>query len=366
MHTPILSYYYNNKHYYSKFACCEAAMLDGVHVSDLTKYVKCFLYKNPYYFASYDWTKEPQQEWYEMCVERAHELRQKHKYLALAFSGGSDSAFILDIFVKNNIPLDEVYTVLGNPFKDKNIDAGYWEVYNHAIPYMKYIQKEYDLKDTKFTIHDNYEDVFVGHFNISLLRDSHHGIFYTPTGNCHYVVIQNYKAQDKFIINGAYEANIKYDGKYYMEMWDTDNVAQVCHRNYIPFFFPKDKPEMHAKQCHLLMKYFKKHGIVSRDDQQSEYHSAQISATRKWLIDFTDSPYFKKNIENKTDKWVDDRRNRLFDFTKTKAFLRASTKLGWTDHKKVINEFWLQPTINKTHLYNLPWGFQIVKKYLES
>jgi hypothetical protein len=366
MNEPILSYFYRGKHYHSKFACCEAAMLDGIHITDLTNHIRPIMYKNPFYFSSYDWTKEPQQDWYEMCVERAHEIRQQHKYLALAFSGGSDSAFVLDIFLKNNIPLDEIYTVLGNPFKDKNIDAGYWEVYNHAIPYMKYIQKKYDLKNTKFIVHDNYEDVFVGHFNIDLLRKAHHGIFYTPTGNCHYVIIQNYKAQDKFIINGAFEANVKYDGKYYMEMWDTDNVAQVCHRNYIPFFFPKDKPEMHAKQCHLLMKYFKKHGIKSRDVQQSEYHSAQISATRKWLYDYTESPYFKKNIENKTDKWVDDRRNRLFDFTKTKAFLGASVKRGWFDYKKVIDEFWLQPTINNTHLYNLPWGLQVSKKYLES
>src|SRR5210317_988697 len=169
MHEPILSYFYNNKHYYSKFACCEAALLDNISKYDLHLHIKPIIYKNPDYFNNYDFTVEPSQSWYKMCVERAHVLRQTHKYLALAFSGGSDSAFILDLFIKNNIPLDEVYTVLGNPFKQINLpldmDIGLWEVYNHAIPYMKYLEKKYNLVNTKFTVHNYAYYAIKGHYN---------------------------------------------------------------------------------------------------------------------------------------------------------------------------------------------------------
>lgn len=362
---PILSYLYKDKHYYSKFAACEAALLDGLTVNELVDNIKAMLYKKPNYFIDYDFTVEPKQDWLEMCVERAHELRQKHKYLALAFSGGSDSAFVLDIFLKNNIYLDEIYTVLGDPFKDKNLpldmDGGFWEVNFHAIPYMKYIKKEYDLKYTKFTVQDNFEDSINGHFNESLLQSSHHGIFFTPTGNTHWQVIQDYKAQDKFIINGAFETNIGFDSRYFMEMWDTDNAAQVCHWNYIPFFCPEDNPKMHAKQCHLVMKHFKQHGFKHRKKDWVEYHKAQISATRNWLYNFCDSPYFQLNTKSKTK----DRRAAIFSNSKTRAFIKALRHLKVDNWMDSLNKFYFKPTIKNIHLYDLPTGFSIAKQYLE-
>jgi hypothetical protein len=365
MHEPILSYFYNNKHYYSKFACCEAALLDNISKYDLHLHIKPIIYKNPDYFNNYDFTVEPSQSWYEMCVERAHVLRQKHKYLALAFSGGSDSAFILDLFIKNNIPLDEVYTVLGNPFKQINLpldmDIGLWEVYNHAIPYMKYLEKEYNLVNTKFTVHNYAYYAIKGHYNKNLLRNFHQGMYYTPSGNLHWKVLEDYKAQDKFIINGAFEAIVQYDGKYYTELWDTDNTSQFCHRNYIPFFCPKDAPEMHAKQCHLLMKYFKQHGYVDKKKDFANFHIAQIKATRKWLYNFNESPYFNLNTNLKTK----DPKREPFANGKSIAFMKALNyhKIGgWKD---ILNEYYFKPRVKNIHLYDLPFGFKLTKQYLE-
>ena len=365
MHEPILSYVYKKKRYYSKFAACEAALLDGISLNSLVDHIKAVIYKNPNYFTDYNFTIEPKQDWYEMCVQRAHELRQKHKYLALAFSGGSDSAFVLDIFVKNNIPLDEIYTVLANPFKDKKIpsdmDGGFWEINFHAIPWMNYIKKEYDLKNTKFTIHNNFEDSYRGQYNKNLLSDFHYGIYFSPTGNAHWQVITDYKAQDKFIINGAFEPNISFDGKYYIEVWDTDNTSQLCFPNYIPFFCPEDKPEMHAKQCHLVMKYFKQNGFKDRKKDFVNYHIAQIKATRSWLYDFSKSPYFLLNSTTK----IKDPRAKFFLLSKTRPFIKALMYFKVENWMQPLNEYFLKPTINNTHLYELPVGFNITKQYLE-
>ena len=362
---PILSYQYKDKYYHSKYDCCQEALRDGVPLAQLTSYIKAVLFKNPKLFSDCDFKTEPKQDWYEMCVERAHELRQKHKYLALAFSGGSDSAFILDIFLKNNIPLDEVYTVLGNPFKDKNLplhlDGGFWEVYNHAIPHMQAVQKQYNIK-TKFTVHDNYEDVFTGHFNPSLFDNAHHGIFYTPTGNAHHSIIQRYKAQDRFIINGAFEPNIGYSrGKYFMELWDTDNTSQLCHWNYIPFFLPDNNLKMHSKQCHLVIKHLKTYGYVDRKTNYPDYHKAQILSTRKWLYNFNESPYFAPNANYKEK----DPKASLFGNLKTRSFLRALNHFGIDDYKKTLNDFWFEPKVNNINIFRLPYGFQIAKQYLE-
>lgn len=367
MQEPILSYFYNGKHYYSKFAVCEAALLDGVHRKFLVDQIKPTVFKDYNYFNNYDWTKEPQQSWYEMCVQRAHELRQNHKYLALAYSGGSDCAFILDIFIKNNIPLDEIYTVLADPFADKilpeGIDSSCWEIYNHAIPYMKYIEKEYDLRNTKFIIHNNYKDSITGQFQKGLLTNYNHTTHYSATGNAHYQVVVDYKAQDKFILNGGLEPNVYFDGRYHMDVWDTDSMSLLSHSNYIPFYLDKNKPEMHAKQCHLLMKYFKQYGYSHRRNNYENYHKAQISSTRAWLYDFSQSPYFIKNVAKNED--AKGPKSSIFVLRKAQAFVKALRYFNVENWQKPIRDYYLEPKIKGIHLYDLPIGFPITRQYLE-
>lgn len=56
-----------------------------------------------------DWRKPLNRPLSELYRERAQQLRDKYKYLILAYSGGSDSDNILRAFVDNNIHLDEVW-----------------------------------------------------------------------------------------------------------------------------------------------------------------------------------------------------------------------------------------------------------------
>lgn len=62
-------------------------------------------------FSAIDWTEEPSMSLYQMYVERAKQLRDQYDYLILAFSGGSDSNEILEIFLQNKIFIDEIQTV---------------------------------------------------------------------------------------------------------------------------------------------------------------------------------------------------------------------------------------------------------------
>ena len=60
---------------------------------------------------AYDWSKEPVESIQELYLRRAQQLREKYDYLVLLYSGGSDSQNILDVFLKNNIKIDEIVTM---------------------------------------------------------------------------------------------------------------------------------------------------------------------------------------------------------------------------------------------------------------
>lgn len=59
-------------------------------------------------FSKWDWTKEPTDSLETLYRQRAQQLRDSYDHLALFYSGGSDSNNILNIFLRNNIRLDEV------------------------------------------------------------------------------------------------------------------------------------------------------------------------------------------------------------------------------------------------------------------
>ena len=61
-------------------------------------------------YEALDWTAEPKSSLDELYKLRAWQIRDKYKYVVLAFSGGADSSNVLDTFIENNIPLDEIVT----------------------------------------------------------------------------------------------------------------------------------------------------------------------------------------------------------------------------------------------------------------
>lgn len=112
---------------------------------------------------TFDWSKEPEEELEFLYAQRARQLRNDYDWLALHYSGGSDSQNVLDTFIKNNIHLDEVILRGTNLDKvDKEyIDPtdprfGYAEVKYLAYPLAKMIKERY-MPHLKITVVDHTE-----------------------------------------------------------------------------------------------------------------------------------------------------------------------------------------------------------------
>jgi hypothetical protein len=102
-----------------------------------------------------NWLKEPTRNIADFYVDRARELRQKYDYLVLHLSGGHDSGNILELFITNDIRLDEVIT--RGPYEGTNPDPNdrsakntFAEVELCAVPLAKIAKEQYqpDLRIT--------------------------------------------------------------------------------------------------------------------------------------------------------------------------------------------------------------------------
>jgi hypothetical protein len=118
-------------------------------------------------FKTIDWKVEPTQSLQQLYKERAQQLRDKYKYLVLAFSGGADSTNVLEAFINNGIKLDEVVSyypvkqveLLQNQFNpnDRSSKNLMFEWLMAAKPKLDWLAKNHP--DIKITIKDNSDEV---------------------------------------------------------------------------------------------------------------------------------------------------------------------------------------------------------------
>jgi hypothetical protein len=105
-----------------------------------------------------DWSVEPTDSLEQLYLRRMQELRQQYDYLVLHFSGGHDSCNILEICMKYNIFIDELYlhAPLAIAVKDINVQTqanASAEIYFTSIPLAEYARDNF-FPRMKITLHD--------------------------------------------------------------------------------------------------------------------------------------------------------------------------------------------------------------------
>jgi hypothetical protein len=116
-------------------------------------------------FGAHDWSKEPEEDIYELYKRRAYQLRKDYDYIVLIYSGGIDSHTILETFLQNNLRIDEICSFSNNDVQAKT-EKFNQEIYNAAIPFIETL----DLKKlgTKFRL------INVGQMIIDQLSENYH------------------------------------------------------------------------------------------------------------------------------------------------------------------------------------------------
>ena len=101
-------------------------------------------FESPDSYKDFDFSKEPEQSFYELLVQEAKTIREKYPKIRLWYSGGCDSSLILDVFTRYNIHLDEIHLAKsGIKEADFEFDA-------FALPFLNKLK----LTNTKIVIHE--------------------------------------------------------------------------------------------------------------------------------------------------------------------------------------------------------------------
>ena len=245
---------YAGTQYKSKIKAIEAS---GGDISSIS----FFSFSESFY--SYSWNKEPTESWEELLLQRALLLREKYKYLKLWFSGGADSTTVLNIFLRNNIPIDEIM-VYRFAINDNFLNKSNHEIDDYTTPFLKNLCNI--LTNTKITYMDfgkDYYDKYLGekwlHTKSSLdLRNYH---------------IPKIRGKNYCNIFCDLTPDVYYaKGCWYSDLWDTSQLGELASFSNIELFYSTDEfPKLHAKQLHIVKNYLKANNGYSSNPNTDEY-----------------------------------------------------------------------------------------------
>lgn len=256
--------------FYSKLEAIEMHAKTGIHPHwDFNEAV----------FSCYDWTKEPSTNILEFYRMRAQQLRNRYDYIALHYSGGSDSQTVLDAFIDNDIKIDELvthvnYAATGDPTNTLNAEA-----FQVAIPYVKELQKTRPwIKHRILDLTELTLDYF-GLNNTKFDWIYSLNMYFNPNSACRIDMPLRIKEWADLIHSGKKVCMLygfdkprvwHINGKFVFRFIDLidggPTVKSISGQQpYYDelFYWTPDMPEMIIKQAHLVKNYLSRDGIES-------------------------------------------------------------------------------------------------------
>ena len=255
--------------YYSQFAAWQAVKKTG----DVGRF-----YFNEYIYDQYDWSQDPKDSWDMLVRARCLQLRHKYKNLKLFYSAGRDSHHILRAFAENNIPIDELvltYFPL-NPIRHREFQDWILPMaheYKKINPKVKITTIQVDAQDYNKYFSDDWLERAKGAQNIN-------GTFQPSDFTWILNKFNIVKNSSTGIIFGIDKPKIYLkDNKIYSTVVDQTFIYYYNNiQDYELFYFTADMPELHIKQCHMLVDYLEEH---------------YPTADQEFLTEFVDRPSSK-------------------------------------------------------------------------
>lgn len=351
---PHLFYRYDNQWFRTKWEIFNYAATQK-NPTLYTEGMQCVLNKD-YGFDEFDWTVEPSESWEEICVQRLLKIRDTYPKICLFYSGGSDSHYILTLFLKYNIKLDEI---CNHQIHLKGIDTKWFnhECIEYAVPFVKEHCSHIPFNLINFTDWSLWTDEKSFTFDSPAFNRGLQ-VYVNPFRGINPNIIDEYTKRGFVVIHGGTEPHVYYDkekDKYYAELWDTENFADRCGSpNMISFFTDPAEPQVHAKQCHLVKNELRRLNLRELDSNSKNpyYKTIYCSVVRDGYRTGTESPQYEKAA------------NHAIFRTKKEEYM---FKQFYKYDKRIFEKYthFLNAPVKGVPLYRLPKGAIIGKWYLE-
>jgi hypothetical protein len=233
-------------------------------------------------YSQFNWIIEPTETLDQLYAERAWELRNQYDYLVLHFSGGSDSTNILETFIKNKIPLDEL--LLRGPWKSaqkeiNNMSPGnmHAEIWFNSWPLAQHIKEVY-YPNIKITTRDT-TDYTINFFqnNSNWWENLNLSTFYPGSVwradidlvETTYLNLSESGKRVGHIIGIEKPTMYHQDGKYHVRFLDKyinwylnpriSSTQVPCFLE--PFYWSASSAKMIIKQAHALKNHINSNGL---------------------------------------------------------------------------------------------------------
>ena len=101
-----------------------------------------------------DWRQEPPETLDQLMIQHAYNLRNKYERIVMSWSGGTDSHTVYNIFVQNNIHIDEIIVMHDDQFETFHDKSNVtWLINNHPDPLTKITPlNRFDLDSKSLTV----------------------------------------------------------------------------------------------------------------------------------------------------------------------------------------------------------------------
>lgn len=222
------------------------------------KPVEFYCHNNEY--DQLDWTQEPSQSMDQLMDDYARHLRNSYERVILSWSGGTDSHTIYQVFVRNNLHIDEIIVWHNEEFEPWYSNAPVeWINKNHKDPLTKITPRSRFDPDAKSRIITDEDWIFQ---NRTLLPKFSMGMYDTVTQeHCE----KNHGHTTWCLINGHEQPRVYLrDGKYYSHHISMTFLSVMGADNSICFF---TEPLLALKQSHLIKRTLKRLASVGKYDQ---------------------------------------------------------------------------------------------------
>ena len=256
-------YTVGQKKFYNKLQAIKENLNTGSPIRFVTPYDKC------------DFSVEPQSTLRDLMKDHLVELRHAYKQVKLYYSGGSDSHFILENIISNNINIDEIVCL------KSGIPGADYEIENYAEPFLK--KHRGKLPNTKISIKTlsikDYREYYKQGITKEKIQSGAVGIhnyfrLFWPLD----IFGQEYK-QDVIHITGAEKPEkniIKHGEHYYMYLIDLDLEPHI--NNYQ--FYSSDH-RIQNKEAHRMLQNY----LTQEPASVKRYTAGQPSPPKRLFLE---------------------------------------------------------------------------------
>jgi hypothetical protein len=231
-----------------------------------------------------DLTQEPQEDIRELYAKRARELRDHYDHLVLHFSGGTDTAAIVEIFRDNGITIDEIFVRTYGDHAAKNLlDPETPEMELLTLPLARWV-KDNIWPRCELTVVDTSKHIIDYFKKNTTWYDTHNRSILDPTWqirgdydvlNPSWQVMANRGLKVGHII-GKEKPQLRSDDKGFYFFYSDRGIEshlpartlEIGMPHHVEmFFWHPSTVRMQIKQAHMLMAAWNGCPVISRPDE---------------------------------------------------------------------------------------------------